>query len=101
MATNNLSLLRKGRPFIMRGAYVATPVVAMSAPIVGSPTGHRATIKAHGIQIVAWYTPTTPKGADRRNGTSHPYSAGAASSAALLFKVCGFSESAARRDDSG
>ena len=24
MATNNLSLLRKGRPFIMRGAYVAT-----------------------------------------------------------------------------
>jgi hypothetical protein len=45
------------------GAYVATPVVAMYAPIVGSSTCRRATIKAHGMQIVAWYTPTTPKGA--------------------------------------
>ena len=45
------------------GAYVATPVVAMYAPIVGSSTCRRATIKAHGMQIVAWYTSTTPKGA--------------------------------------
>ena len=45
------------------GAYVATAVVAMYAPIVGFSTCHRATIKAHGMQIVAWYTPTTPKGA--------------------------------------
>jgi len=45
------------------GAYVGTPVVAMYAPIVGSSTCHSATIKAHGMQIVAWYTPTTPRGA--------------------------------------
>jgi hypothetical protein len=45
------------------GAYVATPVVAMYAPIVASSACHRATIKAHGMQIVAWYTPTTPEGA--------------------------------------
>ena len=45
------------------GAYVATLVVAMYAPIVGSSTRHRATIQAHGMHIVASYTPATPKGA--------------------------------------
>ncbi|MGA3119071.1 MAG: hypothetical protein ABSF90_32210 [Syntrophobacteraceae bacterium] len=38
------------------------------------------------------------KGAANRLASSL---AGAASSADLLFKVCGFSESIARRDDSG
>jgi hypothetical protein len=33
MATNNLSLLRKGRPFIMRGAYVPTFFVVMCEPL--------------------------------------------------------------------
>jgi hypothetical protein len=45
------------------GAYVATPVVAMYAAVVGSSTYRRATIKAHGMQMVAWLTPTSPKGA--------------------------------------
>jgi len=35
------------------GAYVATPVGAMYAPIVETSTCHRATIKAHGMQILA------------------------------------------------
>ena len=33
MATNNLSLLRKGHPFIMRGAYALTLFVGMYAPL--------------------------------------------------------------------
>jgi hypothetical protein len=32
MTTNNLSLLRKGRPFIMRGAYIVLYVRALSPP---------------------------------------------------------------------
>jgi len=48
---------------IAGGAYVATPVVAMCAPIVASSTCHRATLKAHGMHIVAWYAPTTANGA--------------------------------------
>ena len=51
---------------IAGGAYVATPVVAMSAPMVGSSTCHWATIKADGMPIAAWHTPTTPSGAYMR-----------------------------------
>ena len=47
----------------MAGAYVATPVVATYARIVGSSTCYGATVKAYGMQIVAGYTPTTPNGA--------------------------------------
>jgi len=35
----------------------------MYAPNVGSATCRWTTITAHGMQIVAWFTPTTPKGA--------------------------------------
>ncbi len=44
------------------GAYVATIVVAMYALIARSSNCHRATIKTHSLQGVAWYSPTIPEG---------------------------------------
>ena len=43
------------------GAYVATPSVAMYAPVPGSATCGGATVRAHRTQVVAWAPSGHPK----------------------------------------